>query len=48
MVVPRCRRAYLDFTGIPAEDYYGNLTNPPNPYQAVDLSGLNRATPEPI
>jgi Flp pilus assembly protein TadG len=35
---------YLDFTGIPAQDYYGNLTNPPNPYKPVDLSGLNRAT----
>ena len=35
---------YLDFTGIPAQDYYGNLTNPPSPYKPVDLSGLNRAT----
>jgi Flp pilus assembly protein TadG len=35
---------YLDFTGIPAQDFYGNLTNPPNPYKPVDLSGLRRAT----
>jgi len=32
---------YLDFSQIPAQDFYGNLTNPPNPYQTVDLRGLN-------
>ncbi len=37
-------KMYLDFTGIPAQDYYGNLTNPPNPYKPVVLTGLNRAT----
>ena len=44
---------YKDFTQIPPADYYGNLTNPPNPYTSptypqatgvVDLSGINRAT----
>src|SRR5581483_5214831 len=33
-----------DFNAIPAEDYYGNLTTPPNPYKPVDLNGINRAT----
>ena len=42
-----------DFSAIPDQDAYGNLTNPPNPYKstlypqatgAVTLSGINRAT----
>lgn len=45
---------YTDFTGVPTKDYYGNLTNPPNPYKSptypqatgvVDMTGgLKRAT----
>jgi Flp pilus assembly protein TadG len=32
--------AYLDVTQIPPTDYYGNSTNPANPYKTVNLQGL--------
>lgn len=31
---------YKDFTQIPPVDYYGNLTNPPNPFEPVNLAGI--------
>jgi len=31
----------LDFSQIPTQDFYGNLTNPPNPYKAVNLSPIS-------
>lgn len=32
---------YQDFSRIPAQDFYGNLTNPTNPYKAVNLTSLS-------
>jgi Flp pilus assembly protein TadG len=32
---------YRDFSQIPTQDFYGNLTNPPNPYQTVNLRSLS-------
>jgi Flp pilus assembly protein TadG len=31
---------YEDFSQIPPVDIYGNLTNPPNPFKPVNLSGI--------